>query len=121
MENIKNLDKKIETDIENCTKRVQQMTEELREYNDLPNLRLRYEQLKNDLCDQRTELTRLRDNLKQQIHMLTRKHENIQKQLNKNDINTALNELQLKIRICKQNNFSLQECKFNLKEFNYLV
>jgi intraflagellar transport protein 74 len=109
LEKVSNLGDKIQQDFKTFDRKIRQMKEELVVYNDLDKLRSQYENQKKEAMSKRDELTRLRDTMKQQVHLVNRANEAQKKKLSSNEVHNAINDLEQKVRVYEQNNFTLKD------------
>lgn len=109
MEKIKNLDEKIQIELASLTTKIESMSGEMVEFEDIDGLSRRASATVEYLQRLLKQYHARRESVKQQVAQLTQKYEGMKKSLASSDTNKGLTALEMKLRTYAQNIFALQE------------
>lgn len=109
LENVGQIDRKISTELETISHRMQEQQGDITKFADLDGLRREIDARKQHLLQTRTALTTQRDAAKQHLHLLTTSFEKTKQQLNENQVYTSLQAQEQKLRLIWQSAFSVED------------
>jgi intraflagellar transport protein 74 len=109
LEKIKNLDKKIDDELKSLRERRTTMTEELKKFGNIPQLREEAETNKRNMLARKRRLDGSRKSLKQQVQLLSSEYDKQKQALATNESAGALEALEGQLRHHEQNIYHLKD------------
>ncbi|XP_061487261.1 intraflagellar transport protein 74 homolog [Rhineura floridana] len=103
------LEGKMMDELTSLKEKIEQMTEDLELYNNVPALKAAGEEKKKKLQEEKETLTKCRNAFKKNMEHLNREYEGLKLQLQENETHAQLTNLERKWQHHEQNNFVMKE------------
>eukprot|EP01135_Chromosphaera_perkinsii_P003353 Nk52_evm53s240 gene=Nk52_evmTU53s240 len=109
LDKVNQLEAKITTELTNTQNKINNMTQELKQYDNIESLKTDTEANKKELYAEKQLLEKRRLSFKDMIQKLSSIYEKKKSQLQDNETHAQLSNLEQKLRTVSQNNFALKE------------
>ena len=119
---LKNVDKKIQDEIDDIKRKMQEMEDEMPNFADVDVVRQEGEIRKKNKVAERDQLKSQLHNLKKATNALATKYNELHQQVRSNEINSKLHTLEKEIRQrATENNATLESIEENRRRTNYAI